>query len=62
MTPQFRNAIAHFIARDGSILNLSAPSTITKHAEIMYVSELCVRKLIESHLQLTAQLGQTAST
>ena len=57
MTPQFRNAIAHFITKDGSILNLSAPSTMLKHAEIMYVSELCVRKLIESHQQLAARLA-----
>lgn len=57
MTPQFRNAIAHFITKDGAILNLSAPSTIMKHAEIMYVSELCVRILIASHQQFTTQLA-----
>lgn len=57
MTPKFRNAIAHFITKDGAILNLSAPSTMFKHAEIMYVSELCVRKLIESHQQLLEQLA-----
>lgn len=56
MTPQFRNAIAHFITKDGSILNLSAPATMLKHAEIMYVAELCVRELIESHQKSAAQL------
>lgn len=56
MTPQFRNAIAHFITKDGSILNLSAPATMLKHAEIMYVAEICVRQLIESHQRSAAQL------
>ena len=59
LTPQFRNAIAHFITKDGSILNLSAPSTMLKHAEIMYVSELCVRELITSHQKRAAQLTPT---
>lgn len=56
MTPQFRNAIAHFIMKDGSILNLSSPTTIVKHAEIMYVAELCVRELIQSHQESATQL------
>lgn len=56
MTPQFRNAIAHFITKDGTILNLSMPATMLKHAEIMYVAELCVRELIASHQMLSAQL------
>jgi hypothetical protein len=57
LTPQFRNAIAHFITKDGAILNLSDPSTIAKHSEIMFVSELCVRKMIESHTELLQQLA-----
>ena len=56
LTPHFRNAIAHFITKDGAILNLSAPATIAKHAEIMYVSEVCVRALIEAHQKLSVQL------
>lgn len=62
MTPQFRNAIAHFITKDGAILNLSSPTTITRHSEIMYVSELCVRTLIASHQQLLAQLKASNGT
>jgi hypothetical protein len=56
LTPKFRNAIAHFIMKDGSILNLSAPLTRLKHEEIMYVSELCVRELVASHQNRAAQL------
>jgi hypothetical protein len=61
LTPKFRNAIAHFTTKDGSILNLSDPSTVAKHSEIMYVSELCVRTMIQSHLDLLQQLGPTQS-
>lgn len=56
LTPRFRNAIAHFVTKDGAILNLSDPSTLVKHSEIMYVSELCVRTMIESHRELLHQL------
>jgi hypothetical protein len=62
LTPQFRNAIAHFIMKDGSILNLSTPSTMSKHSEVMYVSELCVRELIASHQKRAAQLVIQTST
>jgi hypothetical protein len=57
LTPHFRNAIAHFITKDGAILNLSDPSTISKHSEIMFVSELCVRAMIRSHSDLLQQLS-----
>lgn len=56
LTHQFRNAIAHFITKDGAILNLSEPLTIARHSEVMYVAELCVRAMIESHLDLLRQL------
>lgn len=58
LTPRFRNAIAHFITKDGAILNLSDPSSLVAHSEIMYVSELCVRTMIESHRELLDQLAQ----
>jgi len=49
MTPQYRNAIAHFITRDGAVLNLSAPDQMARYASILYVSELCVRIVLETH-------------
>lgn len=61
MTPQYRNAIAHFITKDGSILNLSSPANMSRHEDIMYVSELCVRTLIASHQQLVSQLQGKAN-
>lgn len=56
LTPQFRNAIAHFITKDGAILNLSEPLTMARHSEVMYVAELCARVMIKSHLELLQQL------
>lgn len=49
MTPQFRNAVAHFITDDGAVLNLSSPVELNKYSNILYVSELCVRTVIETH-------------
>jgi hypothetical protein len=59
MTPQFRNAIAHFITKDGAVLNLSAPEQINRYASILYVSELCVREVIETHEQWHSELSTT---
>lgn len=57
MTPQFRNAVAHFITKDGAVLNLSAPQQIERYAGILYVSELCVRTVIESHEAWISELA-----
>lgn len=56
LTPQFRNAVAHFITKDGAILNLSDPRMVIKYSEIMYISEICARTMIASHARLLAQL------
>ncbi len=49
MTPRFRNAVAHFIAKDGSVLNLSSPEVADSYNSILYISELCVRVVIQGH-------------
>ena len=49
MTPQFRNTIAHFITKDGAVLNLSNPQQMDRYASILYISELCVRTVLETH-------------
>jgi methylamine utilization protein MauJ len=49
MTPQFRNAVAHFISKDGSVLNLSSSTEIERYSSILYICELCVREAIENH-------------
>ena len=59
MTPQFRNAIAHFITKDGAVLNLSAPDQMMRYANILYVSELCVRVVLETHETWLQELAAT---
>lgn len=49
LTPTFRNAVAHFVTDDGSILNMSSPEHIDSYAEIRYVAELCARVVIKSY-------------
>lgn len=49
MTPQFRNAVAHFITKDGSVLNLSSPKEVEHYNSIIFISELCVRAVIQGH-------------
>jgi hypothetical protein len=54
LTPQFRNAAAHFVTDDGEILNMSSPDHIGSYAEILFVTESCVRTTIEVHEKLLA--------
>lgn len=61
MTPEFRNAVAHFATDDGAILNMSAPTHIDKYADILLISELCVRTVVASHTTLLAHLANTGS-
>jgi hypothetical protein len=59
MTPEFRNAASHFILADGSVLNLSSPSEIDRYASIRYITELCVRAVIQRHDADLLDLGST---
>lgn len=58
LTPQFRNAVAHFITDNGSILNMSAFEHAKNYAEVLFVMELCVREVIQSHSALLDGLGR----
>lgn len=58
MTPQFRNAVAHFIAKDGSVLNLSSPEEADRYHSILYISELCVRVVIQGHEGWLAEMDE----
>ncbi|MEI6846808.1 MAG: methylamine utilization protein MauJ [Chlorobiaceae bacterium] len=56
LTPQFRNAVAHFISDDGAVLNTSLPEHIDSYGEVLYVLELCVLTVIKSHETFLNQL------
>ena len=56
LTPRYRNAVAHFITDDGTILNLSAPESIDTYDEIIFAAEVCVRTVISGHEALLQQV------
>lgn len=60
LTPQFRNAVAHFMTDDGGVLNMSNPAHIARYADIQYISELCCRQVIRSHETLLAAIYSNA--
>ena len=63
MTPEFRNAVAHFVSDDGFVLNMSSPAHIDRFSNILFISELCARQTIDNQERLLAQLyGATADT
>ncbi len=56
LNPQFRVAIAHFITDAGTILNMSDFQHANSYAEVLFVTELCVREVIQSHSLLLEAL------
>ena len=48
LNPEYRNAVAHFNPRDGVILNLSESKNIVKYNNIIYVSQVCARTVIQN--------------
>lgn len=56
LTPRFRNAVAHFITDDGAVLNMSAPEHIDSYAEVLYITELCVRTVIDNYQAMLFEL------
>ncbi|MDW3686156.1 hypothetical protein RA280_31335 [Cupriavidus sp. CV2] len=63
MTPEFRNAVAHFVTDDGSVLNMSSPAHVDRYSNILFISELCVRETIDNQEHLLGQLyGASADT
>ncbi len=61
LTPQFRNAIAHFETSDGLILHTSDPAHMAQYANIMLITELCVREVIGRHEREQALIDAVAS-
>lgn len=55
LTPQFRNAVAHFVTKDGSILNVADPEHIDRYSEIIFICELCTRVVIANHEELVRE-------
>jgi hypothetical protein len=56
LTPQFRNAVAHFVTADGTIFDMSGPDHLNSYAGVILVSELCVCAAIAAHEALLQQV------
>jgi hypothetical protein len=56
LTPEFRNAVAHFGTTDHGVLNMSDPVHLAKYAGMIHISELCARLAIADHETLLSNL------
>lgn len=62
LTPEFRNAVAHFSLDNGSMLTISDHESSTRFASIALLAELCAREVIRceeaSHLAFLRRGGK----
>ena len=58
---EYRRNVAHFRAKDGTILNPSSYSWNSKFAQVVRVAEACVRTAIESYEKALAETERRAS-
>jgi hypothetical protein len=49
LTPRYRNAVAHFMTGEGSILHAGQAEHLDQYAAITLICELCVREVIAGH-------------
>ncbi len=55
-TPEFRDAVAHYLLSDGAILDVSDFQTLKRFGDELFVIELCARIVIEVQERYEAQL------
>jgi hypothetical protein len=60
LTPQFRHGVAHFMLRDGTAMNLSSPQQVDLYTHIVYITELCLRALVDDCENILAKLSDAA--
>ena len=46
---EYRDSIAHFLLSDGSVLNVSDYQTSSNFSNIVFITELCCKTVIENH-------------
>jgi len=56
LTPEFRNAVAHFGTTDHGVLDMSDPLHLAKYAGMIHISELCARVAIADHEALLSNI------
>jgi len=52
LTKQFRDAVAHFVLRDGTLLNLTDYNTNRKFSSVLFLTEFCCRIVIDNQINL----------
>jgi len=58
LTPEFRHGVAHFMLKDGTTMNLSLPQQLEAYTHILYITELCLRALIDDCEKILAMLPE----
>ena len=58
---EFRNAVAHFSLDDGTLLNLTDYNTNRKFSNVLFITEMCSRILINNHTKMYFQLYPEAA-
>jgi len=56
LTPEFRHGAAHFFLRDGVAVNLSSLAHVENYTHILYITEICVRILIDETINIIGLL------
>ena len=56
LTDRFRNAMAHFVNDDDTVLQISGPAELYVYANLALITDLCARQLIAAHEQLLTQI------
>jgi hypothetical protein len=59
LTNQFRNTVAHYLLDDGSVLNVSDYLKNFKFNNVLLLTELCVRAVIENQLNYFDQFNKS---
>lgn len=57
LTPQFRHGVAHFMLHDGTAMDLSSPHHVENYTYIVYITELCVRIMIDDCENILSKLA-----
>ena len=61
LTKEYRDAVAHFELRARSALNVSSPADLRRFGQVAFLTDLCVRVLIERHEKALAIIAGGAT-
>lgn len=59
---RFRDAVAHFVLNTGRIVSPSDHEAVAEFSNVIHVTELCCRTVVDQHERYLSQLGAAADT